>query len=274
MLAPANCHRLTFLDRLILAGLAAGTTLAGAEPLAEDPWARIARFEFNAVADQSPAGLQGREERLAHAIALLNRQPRTEATVEGAAAALTALAAEHAGDDAGLWARYFSARIEQLHRTPANPVAAARQFRELAEAHPVSDAGQRAAVKLALLLVHEPAVQPDREAGFSEAVRIVGGLRGDAARAEGWLMLARAGVFFRRPATEVAAQFEAALAAGIANPPLRASALYALGDLARGLGRRELALRCFRQFVAENARDSRTNLVREWLAELEPVAAR
>jgi thioredoxin-like negative regulator of GroEL len=249
---------------------------AASPPAAEAPWERIARFEFNALAaDLSRRGAtDSRSNRLALAVALLNRQPRTVTVVEEAAASLAALAKEKADDDAGLWARYLEARIAQLHRAPADPAEAARRFGSLAEQYSEHPAGVRAAVKLAVLLVHEPAVEPSRDEGFKRARTLIAALSDRSAQAEGFLMLARAGVFFRRGKQDILADFNAALRAGIANPPLRASALYTAGDLARELGRRDEALAHFKAFVAENRRDQRTNLVREWIAELEGVAAR
>ena len=259
--------------RILVAFFAA--VLAATLPAAEDAWTRISRFEFNAAADELGATREPstREQRLAHAVALLNRQPRTPGTIDAAAGRLAEIVTEKSSDDVGRWARFFNARIAQLHRQPADAVRASAIFRELIAEDVSHPAAQRALLKLAVLLVYDPDVEPDRARGFRAAEELGAQLADDAGRAELRLMLGRAAIFFRLPAEVCIAHLQAALESGVATPFLRAATLFALGEFARESGRRDLALTSYRRFLAENQRDQRVMLVREHLATLEQTTA-
>lgn len=256
----------------VLAVWAAANASRAAE---EEVWTRLARFEFNAVAEElgKKRGPPDRELRLAHAVALLNRQPRTSGAIDAAAKQLANLAAENAADDPGRWARYLSARIAQLHRSPANPAEAAQVYRSLISEQASHPAAQRGLMKLAVLLIYETTVEPDRARGFSDAEALLVHATDARAMAELRLLLGRAAAFFRMPAAICIGHLRAAVGAEVANPFLRAAALFALGEYAREAGERELALRSYRQFIVENERDARAYLVREHIAALEKAMA-
>lgn len=259
--------------RLALAGALAVVSAQGAA--SDNLWERLARFDFNGVAEElaHERQLADREKQLVLGVALLNRQPRTPATVAEAARQFEALVDTNATDDVGRWARYLLARIVQLHRTPASTVEAARQYRELMADGGAHPAAQRALLKLAVLLVYDPEVEPDRAQGFREAEALASRVQDAAAMAELRLMLGRAAVFFRLPPEVCLAHLRAALDAGIATPFLRSATLFAVGEFARESGDRELALSSYRTFLVENPRDQRVKLVREHILLLERTTA-
>jgi tetratricopeptide (TPR) repeat protein len=267
---------LSFRRILTTAAVTCGLAVASAcGASSDDVWERISRFDFNGVSDElvRRPGLSDREQRLALAVAVLNRQPRTPAWVDDAARQLEALVEEKRDDDAGRWGRFLLARIAQLHRAPANTVAAANHYRALLTEDPTHAAAQRSLLKLAVLLVYDPDVEPDRARGFREAEALATRATHAPERAELRLMLGRAAVFFRMAPAVSAEHFRAALEAGIATPFLRSATQFALGELCRESGNRDLALSSYRSFLEENPRDQRAKLVRERIAELERTTA-
>jgi len=255
-----------FLGRSLVAAILAGTPLRGAE----EAWQKMGQFEFQAAFDilSRTGKSKNRLESVGAALAVLNRQPKTAGNTADAEARLSAVTRENARDDAGLWARYFSARIEQWHRTPTQPVAAATEYRALIAEHPSHAAAQQALVKLALLSIYEPAVEPSRDAGLLAAAELLTRATDPDVAVGLHLLLGRAMLYFRKSEPDALTHLEAALRGGIANRQTRASILYSSAELALALGRRESALQHFRAFLAENQRDQRVNYVREQVAAL------
>ena len=84
------------------------------------------RFAAAALAD--PAS---REARLGLALALLQLRSRTPGNIAAAGQLLETLRAESAGDDAGIAAAYYLARIQQLHGFTPDRAAATTGYRAL-----------------------------------------------------------------------------------------------------------------------------------------------
>lgn len=260
-ITPGTCHGAR---RRRLLSLALVALLPAAAPAAT-AWERLAELDFRGLdAALSPSlATAPPGDRLAWAVARLNRQPRSEAQVEGSAAALRVLRDTLPGEDTGLWATFFLGRIEELHRTVPRPAAAADYYRELLRACPSHPAARRARCKLAVLLVYEPTVEPSRDSGFAAAEELVREEPDSLTRAELHLMLGRAVLFFRGSPERARMHLEAALDAGIVNPTLRASSLITSAEIAERMGRPDLALHRYRQFIAENRRDARRNFAQE-----------
>jgi len=255
--------RPTFAFILILANLSAARA-------AENGWEALARFEFERARESlaAEAAVGNRMAAVGEALAVLNRQPKTAGNTTEAEARLATVIRENSRDDAGLWARYFSARLEQWHRTPTQPVAAATMYRALIAENPSHAAAQHALVKLAVLLIYEPAVEPSRDAGLLVAAEFLTRATDPNVAVGLHLLLGRAMLYFRKSEPDALTHLEAALRGGIANRQTRASTLYSSAELALALGRRESALQHFRTFLTENQRDQRVNYVREQVAAL------
>lgn len=237
---------------------------------AENGWEALERFEFERARKSlaTDAGAGNRMAAVGEALAILNRQPKTEAGVAEAETRLKAIATGSSGDDAAWWARFLLGRIAQIHRAPADPRAAAEIYRAVLADSPHHDAGQQALIKLALLLIYEPAVEPGRERGFAAAEALLPQASSPGAEVDLRLLLGRATMFFRGSQRVALTHFEAALRAGIANRQTRASTLYAAAELAFALGDRAQAREHYTAFFAENRRDQRANFVREQIVAL------
>lgn len=249
-----------------------------AEASAHHAWQDVARglfpdanAAFSIAAKTRP---EDRGARLGQALTLLQLQPRTDARVRHAEALLTGLLDESTEDEIAANARYFLARLEQNHRSPANSSAAFAHYEKLLVEHPAHPLAGQALVKLALLSLYREQGAGELRAAFADFSRRASSLPvGDtASRRDLHLVLGEAALRFHLGDQAALEHFVAALNAGIRLRPVRADTLVRIGELAADLGQPALARRHYDLFIAEFPRDPRRLAVSEHLAALPPVA--
>lgn len=141
-------------------------------PAAEQGWQDNARFFANDAAKAfaslgAETGKGGREDRLGLALSYLSYQPVTVERLASAREILTELAQD--GDEPGLAARYFLARMVQNYQEKPDYAEAARRYRALVEAFGNSYWGQLAIGKLAILELYVlPSVGPQKRIAEAE----------------------------------------------------------------------------------------------------------
>jgi hypothetical protein len=123
-----------WLLRFALAALTAFPASATSPPV-PGPWELAQRLDFNAAhaAFAAIPDPSDRTIRLGLAATLLNRQPKTNANRDHAAAQLEALLTEATDDAPALAARYLLGRIALAHTAPPDPALARRHFAALAK---------------------------------------------------------------------------------------------------------------------------------------------
>lgn len=214
------------------------------------------------------AAAAGREARLGHAITLLAQQPRTAGNVDAAAEALEALIAESPADETAIVARFYLGRLEQLHRTPENPGAAVAHFKRLIAEHPGSPWAEQAAVKVALIELHEAISAAERLRRFEHHRQIAPALATAPARRDLHLLLADVALRFDLGEALALDELLAADRAGIVRTTAQAQIWVQIGELARRTGRDEVAREHYRKFLAAFERDNRRGMILEHLAAL------
>lgn len=265
---------------LVFLSLTALVCVGRAAPAAElaPAWEAAGKLLFEDAMrafDAAPAEARSTPEgRFAQALLLLNDQPKTAANIEAAREILRGLAAERAGEELGLAARFFEARIVQVHQPKPDPKEAARLFRTLRESAPGSAWGQRALVRELMLRAYEPMPLAEKRAllaGFEEAGAAMPDR--DLRRV---FHLSMGDAMLRVTGDEAGAlrHFLAARELGILRPDLQAWVVIRVASMAARAGDRETALRHYREFLAEYPRDLRVALVRERIAALEQEGAR
>ena len=216
---------------------------------------------FDAALDKAPESLALK---LGRAVALLNRQPRTRDNVAQADAQFVMLARE--AGDIGLSARYLRARVAEVHLfEPDLKIAAARYEALIADA-PHSALAQFAVAKLVRLRVYQLDRDPLAELASAEAW--AGKLSDAPARRDYHQIMGRSYLFFKVSPERALAHLEAARAAGLLIPAQRASAAIATGELARELGRTDVARAAYEDFLRDHKRDQRVYMVTRRLEEL------
>ena len=237
-------------------------------------WEGIRMLQFNPshgvfteLVDRDP---DDREALFGQAIALLNVQPRTEGNVDEARRILHTLKAEDGTDFFGAGARFFLARIEQAHLDPPDTSSAVRRLRDLADDLPDAIWGQLAMLKAAPALLYEPGIDADERARrFEELQTRAQDIILDWVRRPFHVIMAQASLDFDRTPEEALDHLLAADPENLIRWQMRADAYVQIGEIARELGRTELARAYYRKFHDEFPRDYRHYMVGRLLEELE-----
>jgi len=254
-------------------GVIALTAAASTHAAGESGWDLTAHYRFNEARDafglaRPVTPTEARLNRLGLANALLNVQPRTDATLTQCVGLLEKVVGENVGDDAGITALYLLGRIDQIHRATPDLAAARRRYTQLADGgspHPLAQLG---IVQLALLTLYRPLVPttpPVERLAAAEA--LAARLTLPSAQSDLQLLLARSTLFFGGAKEKALEHFLAARKLGIAPDRVRADTAFSTAELARELGHTHVAMECYTAFLQDNPRD-----VRGWTARQALVA--
>lgn len=251
--------------------LMASTTRAGTgEDSRATGWEQGARLFFNEAARTFSATAVTPEHRLGRAVMLLGVQPRTRANLEEARTLLTRLTDTHAADEAGIAARYYLARLEQLHVDEPDLAQARMHYRELVKRHPSHLFGQLARLKLAMLALYDATLPGTLASRLPEADDWGSGITDPVVRCDFHYMMSRA---LAREEGREAQRLEHLLAmeatGRVIRDPTRSLMWIEIGEMARAIGKREESARAYRRFIAEFPRDARVAAIRSRLAEVE-----
>lgn len=198
-----------------------------------------------------------REIRLGLAVNLLQLQPKTDGRINDAAALLDELLAERTTDPVGIDARYFRARLEHIHRSPAAPAAAIPHYERLITEHPDHPLAGQALVKLALIRLYRPQSDRQRADTFATLSARASGVSSAPARRDLHLVLGEAALRLDLGDQAALDHFLGALDAGIQLHPVRADTLVRIGQLAATLHLPEVSARHYQLFLDEFPRDPR-----------------
>jgi hypothetical protein len=263
--APWPASLATTIPALALSAFSSG--LFAEEQSLSASWAETAYGLFS-EAHQGFSAAQGREAELGKALTLLQLQPKTETNVNAAAVLLEHVLAGGRDDELGITARYFSGRIDQIHRTPVNPTAASLTFTQLIQDHPKHPLAGQAMVKLALIELYNPQSPADRSQAFARFAERAPLQTSVDARRDLHLLLGKTALRFDLGKDVALDQFTAALKEGVSSPTLRADTLVCAGELARELHRDETARLHYQNFLKTFPRDNRRRMIEDALASL------
>lgn len=233
-------------------------------------WQDVTRLRIDQArrAFEAQAGSGDRQARLGVAMTLLNTQPLTTGNIDRAASLLQALRKQDADDATGIEATFALARVEQLHRFTPNPAEALRLYSELAARHPEHPLGQMAIVKSAMLRLFAPATREQRLAILDAVGRACPQMTDPDAHRDLHLTLAGAAMLLKLSDEKALEHLLEADRVGLARRKTAGDVYVRLGELARRLGRHDLARQYYTRFADEFPRDQRTHLVRELAAAL------
>lgn len=250
-----------------VAGLCLGASVLSAEPFTELGYMR-ANQAYRAAANSVARDEAGeRELRLAKGLALMNFQPRTDETIRRALGEFEALIASGPEDEATITARYFQARIWQMHAEPADPRRARALYVALAVRHPDHPLAQYAWVKVGTMDLYL-----ERKPDAAERIRQVEGylpkLTDPAVRRSLRHVLGQACQVLVDDPARALEHYEAALADGLSKDNLVADVMLRAAECARRVGRTETARRYLAGYVERYPRSHATQLAKEILGSL------
>ncbi|PTY06013.1 hypothetical protein DB346_01215 [Verrucomicrobia bacterium LW23] len=218
----------------------------------------IRDFQARARVEKDPAVL--RELRLGEAVALINSQPKSEEKLDEAARKFDALIADNGKDDIAIAARYYKARIAQRHRYTPDEKEAARLYKELFADHPDHLFAQLGMVKYTMMRIHEPGIPAaDRAARLAEAEELLPKITNRLPRRDlhaelgfAWLHASMGG-----NREKALAHFVEQNKLGIQRYSARADSLLRIANLAKELGKNDIAIAFYSRFIKEYPRDAR-----------------
>lgn len=257
---------------LVLASLATGLVApaslrAGLRP---DALEAVQQLRFNDAAELV-ATKQDEVHRLAAALLLLGRQPRTRANIESAQAVLQDLVADsNTSAELRPWALYHLARILHWHldHTPREATLAA--YQRLIDEHPAHPAAQLAHSRRLLLVLFAPASAEESSARLAQFEKEAPVLTARDARYAYHVVFSEAYQRFAPEAPELAEHTQRALAINPLTPTQRADLLLRLAESARRRGDTMTARTNYEEFLRSYPRQVRRPLVKKRLEELSP----
>jgi hypothetical protein len=255
--------------------VAAVASVASREQRLEEAYHDLTQYRFNraetAFADlmADPGWPLHRDAVFGRALALLNTQPQTQDKLRLAEALFAEVRAVSATDDLGIGARYFGARLHQVHFQPSDVTRAREELLALGDDHPGHYLGQLAWVRLAFIDLFAP--------GEKEAKRAV--LARYEALSLPWVDEHLSAVFHTVLGDAIMVIFGDAARATrhygkvVQNPEVReltlVDALVRIGETAHQAGVADVAADAYRQVLALSPRDPRAWFIRNRLAGLE-----
>ncbi|MCF7761949.1 MAG: hypothetical protein K9M98_15715 [Cephaloticoccus sp.] len=261
-----NCSRqLTTLSCLLAHGL---LTLSLAATELEEGWQQLTRL--------NPAGArvkfvhaEGRAARFGEALALSSLEPHTAEKLNSARALLQNLATQNPGDDIGIAATYYLARIRQLHDAPPDPVATAAAYRSLLAMHPGHPMAELAAPKLAILLLYANVTPAEWEQSWEEIENLLPTLQTPAAQRDTRLVMAAAVLKLHHDHARAFPLLKFCDDASLVTRTTRRSQLLLqLAEAARGMGRQAEAAQYYERYLAEFPREAASEEIQRRLAAL------
>lgn len=245
---------------VVLAGPAAGSVADGWRAL-DERRLEDARRIFIAAVERGDASARTA---FGLALARLNAQPRTPASLEEARRLFERIVREHPGTEEGIRSRYFLARIVQLHAYTPDPAAARTAFLALIDDHPDHVFAQLALAKVAELELYEPTLAPEeRLVRFEQLASRGAALMHWPARRDFHQVMAQSALFFGLPLPLAQRHLLASLEAGFSSPINRANVVFRAAEVAAELGDTKLARRLYDEFLDVLPRDARARLARE-----------
>lgn len=229
-----------------------------------------ARDVFAAVTGANPAS---REARLGTALTLLQLRSRTPENIADAVRQLEALHTENPGDDTGLGAAYYLARIAQVHSFHPDPAAAVAGYRALLAAHPGHHYSQLAAPKLAVLLLYDDVPSAEWESRVGEIEALIPRLTAPEAVRDTRLTLAMALIRLRHDQARAYPLFTACVSAGTLTRLTRLNTvLLQAAEAAQALGHPAAAAGYYAQFLENFPQDMKADEIRRRVAALQREA--
>jgi len=253
----------------VLLGSLVSVSMAGAEPAEafHDLGALRANQAYETLSVPPAAPGDVRATRLGLGLALLNRQPRSEANLMEALRHFETLAAENPADEAGVAARYFAARWWQIHAPQPDLARARRAYLELAASAPEHPLAQYGLVKVGILDLYT-ATGPAPAERIQSVEALLPRLTHPAVRRNLRHVLGQACQVLVDDPERALGHYEAALADGLAKDNLHADVLLRAAETARRTGDARKARIFLEVYVERYPRSHAARLAREILASL------
>lgn len=252
----------------------AGADVIDPDPVLEDAWQDLATLKVPdaySAFEEAYKATESQESAYGLALCLLNTQPKTTGNIEKARRLLEGLADEGETDASKINARYFLARIDQVHQTETDREAAIEAYRSLLKDFPDHSLAEKAVSKLASALLIQHLPDDMWEAHYDEISAHLDRLTIQSNRAATELVMIEA---LLRIKTDHVRALPLLVDLLDTNPELRADlrrdfVIQAI-ESARALGEDVLAEKYASTFLEDYGYDPRAGAIEAWLEESAP----
>lgn len=239
----------------------------------EDAWEQ-ASFTLNNEANAMFAQLGGdqpdgdREARFGYAATLINVQPKTDANLQRATDVFESLIEADPNDDFAAYSRFLLGRIEEIHRLDPNTAKAVEIYRALLDDMPENRYAQWALPKLAALLLFDLEAPVGDRSGIIEVETRAAKLTDPASIRDTQFAIAQYYTDFEPNDEKVLEANLIAIDAGVERRAARGNVFFRTGEIARELGRYDVARQSYQNFLDTFARENRRTFVQRRFDEL------
>lgn len=240
----------------------------------EKGWEYLDGFRFNEAHKSFTQGNgnstgAGRERKLGEAVTLLNVQPRTEGNISKAAEMLQELTSTNTLDDVDTFARFFLARILEMHQTPRDFAKARAAYLDLFKLRPGAPVAEFAASKVVLIDLYDNIPPAEFERRLGELEKLEPLFKTSLGRREFHSNIGMACAELSGPDRKIIEHLVAADKEGYTQWQTESVVWVLIGATAEKMGDKELAKQYYGKFVAKYKRDNRCYTILEKLKHLE-----
>lgn len=245
-----------------------------ADDLLAKGWNAQGEFSFNEAQGffKSASGLSGaaeRERKLGEAVALLNVQPRTQGNIARASTVLQEVVDAGTPDKAESFARFYLARIAEIHQTPADLAKARAIYLELLKSGPTVPIAEYGASKIVLIDLYDNITPEEFERRMTELEKLEPFLKTAQGRREFHANIGIACAELGGPNDRLLKHLIAADEEGFTQWQTESIVWLLIADAAEKSGDKELARKYYQKFSEKYKRDNRFYAVMEKLKRLE-----
>ncbi len=243
------------------------------DPKLDEGWSNATLFrandaqqDFLQAAKNLPAK---READFGQAVSLLNVQPKTDANLDLAAALFQSIRKSQPDDDLGIASLYFLARIEQYQRLPPDMPQAEKYYRELVARYPHHFWGEQAAIRLALLEIYQAPTRAEQISILADYDKLGDQFVDPNCRRDLFNALGRSYLNLRLSPERALEDLLKTQETGFSLAVDRADAYVRIGELARTLGRNNVAITYYKKLATEFPFDFRVYTIKQRLDQLQ-----
>jgi hypothetical protein len=253
--------------------------LLAPHPVGADPaalWRQLLDHDLGAVLSASPTA-HSPVERLAVALAWMQREPRTEGNLERARVILRELAGGGSGPDQpdpALVAEFLLGRIAHLYRHPSDPATASRHYAAVIERGGNTPWAQHVGVRYIMTRLATAEDADVAQSRWREGELLVAGFTDADAIRDGHLALTHLGLYWGIDDQDILRHALAADHMTFHQIHNRNRLWISIANIAARQGQSELARTYYKKLIENAPRDGRLSLVKDRLAALEAEEAK
>ena len=237
-------------------------------------WAEMQELFFNEARDifdrelKKSKGAPNYDLKFGKALSLLNAQPRTQTNIQKAKSLFSGVADSVPDGELGIASRYFMGRIAHIHQSPFDWAEARQHYESIIDRHPEHFFAQAAVSKIVLITLYEATSKQEKKGRYDQLEAYESMLTLPVAKKHFHFLMGEAALRYGYSIERALHHFLTAEQNHIIQVRKSSDVTFRIAELARALGKRDLAIEYYRKLLRNFFRDSRRQIVLGRLAEL------